>query len=307
MRPPGLAIWAFAMSTIGCASGQLKPVMVSSAASPAYALNYPERLHGEVTSFDLNMQELVGPKQTKAPSLADLKPGADPEVLFVVVQQADYAGRTEAYAAAHDEFAGVDAFWDEERNAIAGRINGAAQKQVTEAGCTQQIELGGPINYTLKDGVDRQLAKRLRASNEAHRTIERHKAALGAGNVAAAQALADHIAFRSYLVNIALVEQRDRIQSLLAERSEVEDTLGDSIDWERAYQQSGHSPAEKKASQEQMAALEKARAAIPGLASNAEAKIRDLDPTIEELRKKHDAQIEAMLDELKAQQARAAK
>ena len=56
-----------------------------------------------------------------------------------------------------------------------------------------------------------------------------------------------------------------------------------------------------------MAELEKARAAIPGLASNAEAKLKDLDPKIEELRKTHDAQIEAMLDELKAQAARAAK
>ena len=87
----------------------------------------------------------------------------------------------------------------------------------------------------------------------------------------------------------------------------MESTLSDSIDWERTYQQGSHSASEKKASQEQLAALEKARAAIPGLASAAEAKIKDLDPKIEELRKTHDAQIEAMEDELKAQEARAAK
>ena len=132
---------AFSLSTLGCASKQVQPVMVSSAASPAYALNYPERFHEELTLLDLNMQELVGSKQAQAPSLRDFKPGADPEVLYVVVEQADYAGRSEAYAAAHDEFAGVHASWDEERNAIAGRVNGAAQKQITEAGCTQETEL----------------------------------------------------------------------------------------------------------------------------------------------------------------------
>lgn len=298
---------AVLMSTMGCASRQVKPVMVSSAGSTGYALSYPERLQAEVQSFDLNMHALVGAKQTKDPSLRDLKPGADPKLLLVIVQQSDHAGRSEAYASSYAELTGLHTFWDEERNAVTGRVSGAAQKQVTEAGCNQQIDLGGPISYALKDGVDRQLAKRLRASNEAHRTIEFNKAALGAGNVAAIQALADHIAFRSYLVNIALVEQRDRIQHLLAERSDVDATLDASIDWERAYQQGGRSAADKKASQERMAALEKARAAIPGLASDAEAKLEDLDPKIEDLRKEHEAWIEAMQDELEAQQARSAR
>jgi hypothetical protein len=294
---------ALASATSACAGNQVQPVMVSSAGSAGYALGYPDRLAAETTMLNADKQQAAELAQGLGTRTRELKAGADPELLYVVAQQADEAGRSRAYASAFDEGRRLRTFWEEERNALTSRVSGAAQKQVTEAGCAQQPDLGGSVSYALKDGIDRQLAKRLRAQSEAHRTIELNKSALGAGNVAAVQQLADDIALSSYLVNVALVRERDRVSELLSERSDVDSTLGNAIEWEQGYQQADHTAAEKKDSQARVVDLDKSRAAIPPAASAAEEALRDLDQQIEQAREAHRAALDTLEHDLEQQKA----
>jgi hypothetical protein len=278
--------------------------MISSAGAAGYALGYPERLSGETSTLVADRQKASELSRTLGTRSNDFKAGADPGLLLIIVQQADEAGRGEGFAEANDEARGLRSFWDEERGPITGRVTFAAQKQVTDAKCTQ-ADVSGPIAYALKDGVDKQLEKWLRARNEAQRTIERSKGSLGASNVLAAQKLADDIALASYLVNIALVLERNRIDRLLSERSDVDSTLGTEIEWEKAFQAGNHAAVDKKASQERMAALVKSRAAVPAAVSSAQGARKDLDLEIKTAREAYQSGLEALENELKAQQARA--
>jgi hypothetical protein len=290
--------------SLGCAGRQPQPIMISSAGATGYALDYPQRLSAETNMLVADRQKASELSQGLGTRANELKAGADPGLVLLIVQQADEVGHSEGFAVANDEGRGLHSFWDEERGPITARVNGAAQKQLTEAKCTQ-ADVSGAIGYALKDGVDKQLEKWLRAHNEAQRTIERHKGSLGSANVSAVQKLADDIALASYLVNIALVLERNRISRLLSERSDIESTLSNEIDWERAFQAESHSAVDKKASQERMAALQKSRAAVPAAATSAEAARKDLDLQINDARKRYQSGLEALENELRAQQARA--
>src|SRR5262245_61154507 len=103
----GLAVVA------GCASRQVQPVMVSASGATGYARVYPERLNTETATLVADKQKSAELSQTLGTRTRELKAGADPELLLVIVQQADEAGRSEAYATAFDEARGLRAFWDE--------------------------------------------------------------------------------------------------------------------------------------------------------------------------------------------------
>ena len=293
----------------GCASKRPEPIMAPSAGLPSYAIGYPERLSAETAVLVADKQQAHDLSEKMATRPTELKPGANPELLLVIVKQADEAGRSEAFVQANAEARELRAFWEEERGPITARVNGAAQKHLTEANCgpCAQTDLGGPLSYALSNGIDKQLEKRLRACNEAQRTIELNKDGLGNGNVAPVQKLADDIALTSYQVNVALPQERNRIDSLLDEQDDIESTLTRAIEWEQAYQATNRSAADKKDSQERLAVLEKSRAAVAPAVTNAEAARKDLDPQIEQARKRYADALEALENELKAQQARAVK
>jgi hypothetical protein len=292
-----------------CADKQPKPVMAPAAGLPSYAVTYPDRLSAETALLVADKQQATEQSQKLNTRTTELKPGADPTVMLTIVRGADQSGKTEAYARANAEARGVRTFWEEERGPISARANAAAQKQLTTGNCGTcgQVDLNGQLSYAVGAGIDKQLEKRLRACNEAHRTIELNEHRLGANNVPAIEKLADDTALTSYQVNVALPQSRDRIDALLDEQDDVDATLGRAIEWERSYQTAATSAGDKKDSQERLALLEKSRAAIPAAVTSAQAARKDLDPQIEALRKHYAETLEALEDELEAQQARAAK
>ena len=294
---------------VACADKQPKPIMVSAAGLPSYAIRYPDRLNAETALLVADKQQASEQSQKLSAAAGGLKPGADPAAVLVVVRQADQSGRTEAFAQANAESRSLHVFWEEERHPITARAKNAAQKQLTEGNCgtCSQLDLGGTLGYAVGAGIDKQLEKRLRAANEAHRTIEYNEGRIGAANVPTVQKLADDIALTSYQVNIALPQTRDRVDALLAEQSDVDDTLVRAIEWERSYLAGNPSASDKRNAQERLALIEKSRAAIPAAVASAEAARKDLDPQIEALRTRYAETVEALEQELEAQQARAAK
>lgn len=307
LRPLAMC-WPLLMLA-ACADKQPKPIMVSAADLPSYAVGYADRLTTETELLVADKQQATEQSQKLSTRSGELKPGADPATVLAVVRLADHCGRTDAYARANAEARSLSAFWKEERGPITARANGAAQKQLTEGNCGAcgQLDLGGSLGYAVGAGIDKQLEKRLRAINEAHRTIDNNEDRIGAANVPTVQKLADDISLTSYQVNVALPQARDRIDALLAEQDDVDEALARAIEWERSYQASARSAGDKKRSQERLAILDESRAAIPAAATNARAARKDLDPLIEALRKRYAETIEALENELEAQQARAAK
>ena len=305
---PLLVCWPLLM-LVACADKQPKPIMVSAADLPSYAVGYAERLTLETELLVADKQQANEQSQKLSGRSSELKPGSDQATVLAVVRLADHCGRTDAYARANAEARSLSAFWKEERGPITARANGAAQKQLTEGSCgtCSKLDLGGSLGYAIGAGIDKQLEKRLRAINEAHRTIDNNEDRIGAANVPTVQKLADDIALTSYQVNVALPQARDRIDGLLEERDDVDEALARAIEWEHSYQAAARTPGDKKRSQERLAILEKSRAAIPAAVNNASAARKDLDPLIEALRKRYAETMEALEKDLEAQQARAAK
>lgn len=303
---PTLGMCALLLSLSACGDKQPKPVTVSAAGVPSYAVGYSDRLTAETEQLVLDKQQANEQSQQLGGRTTELKPGADPATVLAVVRLSDHCGRTDAYARAVQESRMLSAFWKEERGPITARANGAAQKQLGEGNCgaCAQLDLGGTLGYAVGAGIDKQLEKRLRAINEGHRTIENNEERLGAANVPAVQKLADDIALTSYQVNVALPQQRDRIDTLLSEQEDVDAALGRAIEWEKSYQAGQRTAGEKKRSQDRLAVVEKSRAAIPAAITNASAARKDLDPLIEALRKRYAETIEALEQKLEAEQER---
>ena len=307
--PRPLALCCLVLVLAACADKQPKPIMVSASGLPSYAIRYPDHLTAETNLLVADKQQANEQSLKLSDRSAELKPGEDPAAVLAVVQQADNAGRTEAYARVNAEARSLREFWEEEHGPIAARANGAAQKQITEGKCGTcgQLELGGTIGYAVGAGIDKQLEKRLHAANEAYRTIEFNQDRIGAANVPTVQKLADDIALTSYQVNVALPQSRDRIDALLAEQDDVDATLVRGLEWERNLQGETRSANDKRNSQERVALMEKSRAAIPPAATAAQAARKDLDPQIEALRKHYATTLETLEKNLEAQQERAAK
>jgi hypothetical protein len=290
---------------VACADKQPKPNMVPASEIPAYAVAYPDRLTAETEQLVTDKQHATEQSEKLSARASDLKPGADPAVMIVVVRQSDEAGRTAAFADESRAARDLRAFWKEERGPITARANGAAQKQLTEGNCgsCNQLDLSTSLGYAVGAGIDKQLEKRLRARNQAHRTIEAHEDRIGTANVPAAQKLADDIALTSYQVNVELPMARDRVDALLAEEDDVSSTLTRAAEWEQSYQTGDRSARDKKRSQGRLELLEKSRAALPTAVESAHAARKDLDPDIEALRKRYAQTIEALEKNLEAQQA----
>lgn len=281
-----------------CAGQKLQPLMASSVESTPYAVQYPAEL--EAT------RALLAEEKTQAQTLSaglaaqskGLKTPLDTDLALRIVDAADEAGESEGYANARAQERAVRDFFEEERGPLGSRIHNAVQQKATEAKCESTDQLTSSVSYALREGVDKQLERRLRSQSEAHLLIERNKTSLGQANVAVLQKLADDVTVNSYLVNNALIEDQNRIARMLAERRSVERTLEDAIEEETRPPTTPQSPAERKASAERLAELTKSRDAIAASVTNAEGEIKTSEEQVKAAQAEFDAALSALRDEL---------
>jgi hypothetical protein len=281
----------------GCGGRQLQPSIESSASVSHYALTYP-------AAVEASRKQLVEDK-TRATELTNqirerqLKTAAEPQLLVEIVERADRAGRSRSFVTAQREARAFRAFWEEERGAIAARVSAAAQKQISEANC-QDVDVGPGTSHALREGFERQLDKRVREHNDAQELIERERAALGPGGVNELQKFADEIAYTSYLVNVALIDDKDLIEQQLSDRRDVEHTLERQSAEERRHAQSSKSKEERKQSEERAAELDKSRGALAAAVANADAETKEIEHTIEQAQTDYELAFDAMRDRLKS-------
>lgn len=275
----------------------MEPTIDSSAKEVGYAAAYPSLL-------EANRKQLVEDK-TRATELTtqlrerEVKSTASGELLVDIVERADAAGRSSSFVSAQREARAFRTFWEEERGPISARVSAAAQKQITEGGC-KDVEVSGATSYALKDGFDKQLEKRVREHNDAQQLIDQNRGALGPAGYNELQKLADDIAYASYLVNVALIDDKNNIDRMLGERRSVSSTLEDSIEDERRFQgDAGRSKEERRASDERIAQLEKSKGTLDAASADAENEVKELEQTIRQAQSDYDAAFDALRDRLK--------
>jgi hypothetical protein len=258
----------------GCSTPKPEPEVASSAGQAGYAASYPETLQSIQKDFGAGDDEAktidgeMGgyPDELKNPNWGHVK---------AVVERADEAGRSSAYVERTRETEGAQSFFDAKKEEIGKKVAGSAQYVAKQKGC--DVDVQGTVLKALEDAVAKQLEERMREKNEAHRIIEQNRVTLGK-DAEALEKQADKISRASYLVNIEMVEAKVRLNAMLLEAEQVQKTLDDAIASERAFQGSAKTDAEKKASGERLAAMEKSK----GLLSSSIQSGKDMAPTMDE-------------------------
>jgi hypothetical protein len=279
-----------------CATSRLEPRLQSSADSVAYALRYPDALAAAQRAFDQDAQQAQQLSVALSKRIHELK-ADDSALLLRVVNEADAAGRSEEYARTRRQDRELADFWSEERGGLASRASAAAQKELAETSCADK-DLAPAVQHALKDGLDRPREKRLRASNEAHHTLELHRTRL-AGSLAGWQRAADEIALASHYTHVALREDMRELERLLGERNAVEATLGRAVDDERVIQ-SDPRAGEQKASQDRVVRVEKVRASLAAVSEPAQRALDDQQRKQAEAERAYEQAIEAIREHLRA-------
>ena len=293
------ALLAFALFASACAGSRLEPTVESSSSGPGYAVLYPETLAAATERFAADKERAHALSSALPQRAGDLKPGGDRELLLRVVNEADEAGRSQRLRGELAEQRAVERFWAEERGPIAARVTAAAQKQLSEGGC-KEIDPQPAIAPALRDGVERQLERRARAANEAHRTIDQHKARLSASSLSAVQRLADEIALSSQYAHVVLVEDLRELDRAIGEQRAIAATLKRALDDERAIQADPRNAADQRASQERVIEIEKSRAALQPSVERARAVMKDYEQQLDVAQREHAEAVDAVREALPA-------
>jgi hypothetical protein len=290
-----------AIAMAACTRPEREPVLASSAGRPAYALRYADEL-AATTRVNGEDQQQAQKLEAGFATRADELKKPDWELVRAVVDESDAAGKSADFHDAHGEVDAVRTFWANEKATIDAKVAGGAQYVVKQATCTSgctNLDVGGPAAFAMNEAIEKQLQKRLRTSNDAFVLVEREHTTLGAQNAAALEKLADDVAQASYLVHVELVLHRERLKRLLADKTATRTTLERFEKDEGAFQsQPGRKDAEKKASDERIAAARKSQAAIDGAVVQAEAAVSAADKTIAAATKDYDTALNALRDKI---------
>lgn len=284
---------ALILFAAACSAPKPEPEVASSAAQVGYAEQYPEALQHVVESFGRNDDDArslsggfsVFAKDLKAPNW---------KVVGDVYRAANDAGKSRDYVELSEKDEGARAFFTEEQEAIVKKVGGSASFAAKQKGC--DVEVSGTVSHALTEIVAKRLEERLRERNEAHRIIERRRAAIGKDESQTLAAQVDQISRSSYLVYIAMVEDKVRLRALLEEAEQVKKTLEDHIADERTYQaESGRTDAEKRDSDAriQMATLSKGQ--IEGSLTQGREMEKKLDERVQTAQKRHEDALNALL------------
>lgn len=278
------------LTALGCSTAGKPPVTAASSDQTAYAIGYSDEIAAAtkaIADVEAREKQLTAGFATRVDELR--RP--DWDKVQTVIDDSDEAGKSSDFADAQGEALAVKSFWDSEKSEITARVNGNAQHTMKQAGCT--ADTAGPISYALNEAITKQLQKKLRSKNEAFVVIERYKTSLGPQNVASLEKLADDISEASYDVHVLMVIQRNRLQRLVADKDDVKKTLDRFIQEEQAFQaEPGRTDAEKKASQDRVAAATKNKAELDKQAQQAEAVSKEMDKSIDAATKDYEKALE---------------
>jgi hypothetical protein len=282
------------IAPLGCAGQKPEPEVASSATQPGYAQDYPVAVEQILKDFgrdDDDAKTLSSGfsgygKALKAP---------DWKLVGDIHRSANDAGRSRDYVDRSQEVQGARAFFTAEQDEIVKKVGGSATYVCKQKGA--DTDLSGTVSRSLSEVVDKQIEKRLRERNAAHVTIERHRHELSPEDATALETQADQISRASYLVHIAMVEEKVRLRALLEEAEQVKKTLDDYLTEERAIGSKASKEADKKASDARIERATQAKAQVDGALSQGREMEKKMEERIAAAQKRHQEALDALLAE----------
>ncbi|HEU5073604.1 MAG TPA: hypothetical protein VFU02_05515 [Polyangiaceae bacterium] len=286
---------------VGCKKGQLEPEFASSAEQPSYAKTHPDELKSTVAEFEGQLT-LVDTMTAEFKEYPGQLKDPDWKEVIVVVDRADVEGRSPHFAAELEDNGTVASFYEQEKPELHKRVGGAAQYQAKEKGCDADVY--GSANYALDKGIEKSLEDRTHKHSEAHAHIQMHQSKLGKANIEALETQADHIALASYVAHVGLVRSKQDLDRLLADASGVESTLNDRIEELKALPVDEKAPAtEKKAREDELAALEAARTTLGQELEPARKQAETMEQRMTEAKQKYSDALKQLKEALEQNSA----
>jgi hypothetical protein len=293
----GLAVLSL-VSLPACSTPKPEPEFASSANHGHYARDYPAELNMVTKAFSdrrVEARRLMGdfgsyPGKLKDPSWA--------HVLEVVVR-ADEDGKSYAYVERLRRVQAASSFFETEKDELNKKIVGSVAYTAKQKGCDEAV--AGAAPPALRDAVQKQLDKELHEASEAQQLVERYHGELGKENTAALEKQADDIARASFLVHIAIVEDKLRILRMVAEADQVRKTTDDDVAAEKAFQAGFKkiTEPEKKASEARIAEMNKSKAGIDAAVKQAEGLVPTLDDEIKKVQREYEDALAALEAKIK--------
>lgn len=260
----------------GCSAPKPEPEIASSAPQSGYAERYPAELQATAASFS-EREDLAKRATGQLAGYPDQLKEPDWKVVVDVIEQADASGRSYDYVERVRAVNGAMEFFNDNKDELNRKVSGAAQYVVKQKGCDADVT--GATAHALEEGVARQLEKYVRDRNEAHRTVERHRASLGKENAATLEKQADAVSFASYTVHVDMVEHKLRLRRMLEEIEAIKASIDEAVAAERAFQSSGdRTDEQKKASDERIEELGRSKAMLDSSATQ----VKQIDETMDD-------------------------
>lgn len=265
----------------GCDNQNAKSPYDVSVDQESSALGVPSKVDRTAKRIGTDESETKSTAE-KMPTMADKLSETDWAIVADIVEASDKAGKDGAYAAEMRELNVVRGFYDEEKDDIHRKVNGAVNYMAKNCSSDGGISVAGPMNTAMDERVD----ERLKNANDAFLIIDRNRDALGKKNIPALEDMAKQIAKASYVVHVEMPEAQQELEGAKAAASDAKDALKKMIDTENEPPKEGSKPspeAEKakkdriKKAEEKMKAAEAAEQAAAKQLENLEQRTADLE------------------------------
>lgn len=298
MNRTTLLALAVAAEALSCTSSSAPPKLASSAGQATYALEYPSVLQG-LSNEQANCETQIRALSSEFAKYPDQLKDPPWDEVVRVVEHADEAGRSQGYVDQQRSTENVQRFFTTEHDELTRRISGSVQFVAKKK--NYDFDSYGAVSSSLKEGVDKQLERRLHVASEAQFAIERMRDVLGKQNAATLEKQADNITMASYLANVELARLHVRADEVVKEADQVKSTLDRSIADEQALGADAHrSGADKKASSERMARMVDARSRVDGRVGEVATMSKELEQKDAAIQKEYADALNNLLNALKA-------
>jgi hypothetical protein len=267
-------------------------------------MDYPAALQSTANDY-VNTEGDVRRITTDFPKYPDQLKDPPWPVVQNVVSRADEAGRSGAYVDARRDVDQTRDFFTEEKDEITRKVAGSAQYALKKKECGScEVDVGPAVASSLREAVDKQLDKRLRAHNDAQLLVERYRDSLGKANATALEKQADDISAASYATFIRSVELKVRATRLLDEANQIKKTLDQGIADERAFQaEPGRKEGDKKASNERIAKMEDGKVRIEAAIPPLQNLVKEIDQRNQAMAKEYNDAFDALKKAIAAKAA----
>lgn len=276
-----------------------QPVVASAAGEYGYASRFPSEMsdaRGGITEKEAEAKQ----KSADFPGYPSELDNPSYEHVRIVYEKADKEGQSASYVKGSQESETVSEFFKDEKDELSRKVAGAAEYTADQKGCAKS-GAGSAAVSAMNRAVEDRLEKRLRAQSDAHLYIEENPDSLGKKNTEKLAHHADEIARASYLVKVALVESKLRIQAMVDESSQIKSTLTRSAkEAQQVIDDPNRGEEDKKAAKKRLEVASKANEEIDGEVSQAKAALKEIDERLKTSRKEYDKAFGDLIDAVEA-------